>query len=412
MSTAVQRNTSQASNSKFRKPELIFRIEKLVSGDPLNDFAILPKETGIIAVYEDRSVRVLLRRDNGQFWPSVCQFLSSPCSSLAYSEESRSLFVGCDSGLVSEFSLAEDYNSVELRREYQAHNGRVTACIHAIHQEWVISCAKDRYLVWHSVQTGRRCGSYLAGAPCTALQYDHPTRYAFLSDQSGVVTILRLTENSLELINVLKGHSAAVTDLAWDARRNQLYSASQDNAVIMWDIGGGEGKAYELQAHRGSVNSLVFAATSRECISAGSDGNLVFWCMSVPRRETPSWSESDVCSKCGVPFFWNLRKMWSDKRVGTRQHHCRRCGAAVCDACSQRRTALPPMGFEYSVRVCDDCHAEVTPDDLTPLAAVFEAKQDVQKMALCETRRWLLSLGKEGTVKVWDLASVLLPSAD
>ena len=45
------------------------------------------------------------------------------------------------------------------------------------------------------------------------------------------------------------------------------------------------------------------------------------------------------------------------------QHHCRRCGEAVCDNCSKNRSVYPVMGFEYEVRMCDDCYESITNDE-------------------------------------------------
>lgn len=40
-----------------------------------------------------------------------------------------------------------------------------------------------------------------------------------------------------------------------------------------------------------------------------------------------------------------------------RRHHCRGCGQAVCDHCSQNRQIIPARGFSrYPVRVCDTCN--------------------------------------------------------
>ena len=35
--------------------------------------------------------------------------------------------------------------------------------------------------------------------------------------------------------------------------------------------------------------------------------------------QTPEWAESDKCQKCGTPFFWNMRSMWTLKTLGVRQ---------------------------------------------------------------------------------------------
>lgn len=39
-----------------------------------------------------------------------------------------------------------------------------------------------------------------------------------------------------------------------------------------------------------------------------------------------------------------------------RRHHCRSCGQAVCDYCSQNRKPVPERGWNADVRVCDICY--------------------------------------------------------
>lgn len=45
------------------------------------------------------------------------------------------------------------------------------------------------------------------------------------------------------------------------------------------------------------------------------------------------------------------------------QHHCRKCGKAVCGKCSSKRSSIPLMGFEFEVRVCDSCHEAITDEE-------------------------------------------------
>lgn len=62
-------------------------------------------------------------------------------------------------------------------------------------------------------------------------------------------------------------------------------------------------------------------------ISTGLDGLVFFWLIDgesahgrrARRQETPNWAESDVCQLCSTPFFWNIKKMWTDMSVGVRQ---------------------------------------------------------------------------------------------
>ena len=45
------------------------------------------------------------------------------------------------------------------------------------------------------------------------------------------------------------------------------------------------------------------------------------------------------------------------------QHHCRKCGLAICNKCSEARSTIPIMGYEYDVRVCDNCKEVITDDE-------------------------------------------------
>ena len=49
------------------------------------------------------------------------------------------------------------------------------------------------------------------------------------------------------------------------------------------------------------------------------------------------------------------------------QHHCRKCGRAVCAACSDHTSTYPKMGFEKPVRMCQDCHSSLTTDEWVSL---------------------------------------------
>ena len=157
---------------------------------------------------------------------------------------------------------------------------------------------------WHCTTSGRRCGGYQAAGWCTSLQYDVSSQYAFVGDYSGVINILKLQDDGLEVITALKGHQGSIRDLAWDAAHSQLASASFDRSVIVWDIGGGKGTAYELQGHHDKVQALVFAPRARQFISAGDDQVVVFWRMAVSKCDIdspdveyePPFGQSIVCS--------------------------------------------------------------------------------------------------------------------
>jgi len=115
---------------------------------------------------------------------------------------------------------------------------------------------------------------------------------------------------------------------------------------------------------RGKVTGLAYLNKSQQLVSGGEDSVLVAWNMASERLQTPDWKESDFCEICKKPFFWNLRAMMENKTIGQRQHHCRACGKAVCDKCSNRRSPLPKMGFEFEVRLCDPCFSATSEPEL------------------------------------------------
>ena len=41
----------------------------------------------------------------------------------------------------------------------------------------------------------------------------------------------------------------------------------------------------------------------------------------------------------------------------------RKCGKAVCDGCSSKKSALPYKGHEIPVRVCEECYIGITEEE-------------------------------------------------
>jgi WD40 repeat protein len=164
-------------------------------------------------------------------------------------------------------------------------------------------------------------------------------------------------------LNLEKTFIGTVSSLVWDAERKFLFSGSYDKTIICWDIGGQKGQTYDLQGHKDRLVSLIFLPITKQLVSSSNDGFIVVWDMKAKRKESPQWKESDYCEYCKKPFFWNVKAMWETKIVGKRQHHCRRCGSATCDECSKEKTAIPILGQEFSVRICNKCASAITDEE-------------------------------------------------
>jgi len=268
------------------KPELLHKLEGCT--DEVNGAIVIPGENAVISISNDRSVRIWLLRDSGQFWPSICHYMSAAATSMSYTHDSRKLFVGLESGVVEEFTVARDYNRMDSVRVYHAHQARVTDTIYTSKSSWLLSSGRDKYFHFHCASTGKRLGGYLCNAWCTSIAYDDDAQYVFIGDYSGAITVCHLEQTGVKFINTLKGHSGSVRTLAWDGRRNWLYSGSFDNTVFVW------------------VSASTTAAdAARPCVC-------------------------DNCQLCNRPFFWNLKSMYDQKQMGLRQEdHADRQGARV-----------------------------------------------------------------------------------
>lgn len=112
-----------------------------------------------------------LKRDSGQYWPSICQYVPSQATCIFVcftSAESRLVFIGLENGTVMEFNLAPDCNKLEHRRDYLSHVARIVG----VHFEKgrVLSVSRDKTFQWADARTANIVATHTFGAWCTALQ--------------------------------------------------------------------------------------------------------------------------------------------------------------------------------------------------------------------------------------------------
>jgi len=390
-----------------RQPILLHRIDDN-SLDITTMMAFTPGEEGLITISEDKSVRIWLKRDTGQYWPSVCHFLTSRCSTFTYHSESQTIFVGQDSGEIDEFEISHDFNKITHKRKYAAHTAKVTDLYYDHAKSILISCGKDKYISWHGSKNGQRFSGFQTLAVPVCIQYDELSHYVFCGLSNGEISVIKIDKSDGKSVAPLKGHSSAVNCLCWDSENEILYSGSNDKSIILWDIGSKSGRAIELQGHKTKVIRIHYCKSTRQLLSISEDGSLVIWNMEIKRNETPLWKESNNCMKCKVPFFWNFKQMWSEKTIGLRQHHCRKCGIAVCAACSKDRTTIPLYGFEFEVRVCHECYMSISQQDKAPTANFYDLKHSGVVCSNIDLNRNIyVTSSTDRVIKLWDLGEIV-----
>ncbi|KAM7350961.1 WD repeat and FYVE domain containing 2 isoform 3-T3 [Cochliomyia hominivorax] len=312
---AAEIKPSPKKNERFssKKLELLSKLEG--SSDDINAAILIPGEYGVISVSDDKTIRVWLKRNSGQYWPSICQYMPSACTCIFYVQETRQIYVGQENGTITENTLSEDCNRLSFVRDFLAHQARVVAVVFSKAHNWILSCSKDKLFAYHCTETARRLGTYNFETPCTSLQFDALAKYAFIGDCAGQITMLRCDVQGVQLTTTFKGHTASIRCLKWVEGPQLLFSGACDHSVVVWDVGGKRGTIYELQGHKNKISSLAYANHTQQLISCGEDNVVVFWEMNAMRKEVPAWVENNNCQLCTRPFFWNFRSMMDQKQI-------------------------------------------------------------------------------------------------
>lgn len=73
--------------------------------------------------------------------------------------------------------------------------------------------------------------------------------------------------------------------MCWDSQKQLLFSGSFDQSIIVWDIGGQKGTAFELQGHKEKVQSVMYIPENQALISASDDCTVGVWDLRVQRNE-------------------------------------------------------------------------------------------------------------------------------
>jgi len=142
MAAIINQRSGLSAFSENVKPELIQKIDGQVAR--VIALRILIKEEGYLTISEDKTLRVILKRDTGQFWPSSIEYLPSVPSSLCFHEESSSIFVGLITGVVLHYSIAEDMNKLEMTRRFQNHTHTVSGVIFSPTAKQLFTCSRDK----------------------------------------------------------------------------------------------------------------------------------------------------------------------------------------------------------------------------------------------------------------------------
>lgn len=73
------------SNESSNPSELVQKTESQIAR--ITNIYLLTKEEGYVTINEDKTVKFFLKRDSGQFWPSIAEYMPHVPTQFVYDED-------------------------------------------------------------------------------------------------------------------------------------------------------------------------------------------------------------------------------------------------------------------------------------------------------------------------------------
>lgn len=131
----------------------------------------------------------------------------------------------------------------------------------------------DGARLWDA-NTGRLVRQLWRGPGVGAVVAFAPRGTRLAAAGGSVVSLYRDSADAAPL--ELRGHHAAVTDIAFSPDGNLLATASADSTVMVWDAESGQPRD-TLRSHRGEIHALAFSPDGVQLATAGDDETVRVW---------------------------------------------------------------------------------------------------------------------------------------
>ncbi|KAF9103242.1 hypothetical protein BGX29_003624 [Mortierella sp. GBA35] len=218
---------------------------------------------GQLLVWEWQSESYVLKQQ-GHFYDMNC---------LSYSSDGQSVVTGGDDGKVKVWNTVSGFCFVT----FSEHTSRVTATEFAKNGQVVFSASLDGTVRAFDLVRYRNFRTFTSPTPVqfSTLAVD-PSGEVVCAGAQNTFEIYVWSVQTGKLLDILAGHTAPISGLAFSPTAQFLASSSWDRSIRTWDVFG-RGKSVESFTHLSEVLALAFRPDGKELCGSTLDGQLSFW---------------------------------------------------------------------------------------------------------------------------------------
>ncbi|KAF9971759.1 hypothetical protein BGZ73_005212 [Actinomortierella ambigua] len=194
-------------------------------------------------------------------------------NTLSYSSDGQSVVTGGDDGKVKVWNTVSGFCFVT----FAEHTSRVAAVEFAKNGQVVFSASFDGTVRAYDLVRYRNFRTFTSPTPVqfSTLAVD-PSGEIVCAGAQNTFEIYVWSVQTGKLLDILSGHGAPVSGLAFSPTAQFLASSSWDKTIRTWDVFG-RGKTVETYTHTSEVLALAFRPDGKELCGSTLDGQLSFW---------------------------------------------------------------------------------------------------------------------------------------
>ena len=295
----------------------------------------------------------------------------------------------------------------------QGHDASIKSVHYSQDGRFLASASSDGTVKVWDMRFGDEPTTYLARkSDIASLAYSPDGRYLALGSAASMAQGQWHGNKAVRVWDVLKaeetmaldGHDDWVTSVAYNHNGTRLATADLDGMIKIWDPASGD-CLWSLKGHQGPVNTAVFTPNGKIVASGGDDSAIKLWDANTGKiLRTLSGHDGPITSISMSPDGDFFASGSDDQTVKTWSVASGDILQSIELRDSVRSVAFGPNG-QYLALCAGQRVYLYRADDLAAPPTILEGHtRHVVSLTFTPDGRRLASGGRDGTIKIWDVA--------